>query len=123
MTMPVSRPAPRYGAFGRLWWLPSGGLGNGLDDVSWAPILDISERVVPEILAELRRAGVPAYAAPSGTMADMLRARPGRPAGYHLWVGGSAYGDAESALLALMPSLSRGTTGGEPHGGGDQAWR
>lgn len=106
MTAPVSRPAPRYGGFGRLWWLPSGGFGNGLDDESWAPILEISERVVPQVLSTLRQAEVPAYAAPARPVAGRLRDRSGRPPGYQLWVGGSAYGEAESALLALMPSLT-----------------
>lgn len=127
MTVPVSRPVPRYGAFGRLWWLPAGGLGNGLDDVSWAPVLEISERVVPNVLTGLRRAGVPAYAAPFGTVADALRDRSERPPGYQLWVGGSAYGEAESALLILMPLLSHGKArrdeGAERDGGSDQAWR
>lgn len=44
-----------------------------------------------------------------------------------LWVGGSAYGEAESALLTLMPSLSSAPAGdGEgtrPGGGGDRPWR
>jgi len=111
MTAPVSRPAPRYGGCGRLWWLPAGGLGNGLDDNSWAPVLEISERVVPQVLSALYLAGVPAYAAPAGLAANRLRDRSARPPGYQLWVGASAYGEAESALLAVMPSLSAGEGG------------
>ncbi|MGH3171439.1 MAG: hypothetical protein ACRDN0_36960 [Trebonia sp.] len=116
MTAPVSKPATRYGGFGRLWWLPSGGIGNGLDDESWVPILEISGRIVTEVLAALCRAGAPAYAAPARPAARRLRDRSGRPPGYQLWVGGSAYGEAESALIALMPSLAaRDAT----RGGGD----
>lgn len=108
MMAPVSRPAPRYGGCGRLWWLPAGGLGNGLDDDAWAPVLEVSERVVPRVLSALYRAGVPAYAAPAGLAAGRLRDRSARPPGYQLWVGASAYGEAESALLAVMPSLVAG---------------
>lgn len=111
MTTPLSRPAPRYGGCGRLWWLPAGGLGNGLDDDAWAPALEISERVVPQVLGALYRAGVPAYAAPAGLAADRLRDRSARPPGYQLWVGASAYGEAESALLAVMSSLAAGAGG------------
>jgi hypothetical protein len=49
MNVPVSRPAEQYGQRGRLWWLPSGGYGNGLDDDAWAPLLEISEQVVPTL--------------------------------------------------------------------------
>jgi hypothetical protein len=134
MSASVSRPAPRYGGFGRLWWLPSGGVGNGLDDESWVPILEISERIVPEVLSALRRAGVPAYTAPAGLAARRLRDRSARPPGYQLWVGASAYGEAESALLALMPSFAaqdaaRDGESGKRGGNGkdgeqtDRAWR
>jgi hypothetical protein len=40
------------------------------------------------------------------------------PPGYQLWVGGSAYGEAESALLAVMPSLAN-----EAARQADTAWR
>ena len=63
MTAPVSRPAARLGRFGRLWWLPAGGYGNGLDDQAWAPALQVSGQVVPQLLSALREAAVPAYAA------------------------------------------------------------
>lgn len=55
MTAPVSRPAARSGTLGSLWWLPPGGFGNGLDDDAWAPVLTISERVVPRALSLLRQ--------------------------------------------------------------------
>lgn len=117
MAAPVSRPV-RYGAVSRLWWLPAGGLGNGLDDDSWIPILEISERIVPQVLSSLRLARVPAYAAPTHPAAVALRAGSAVPPGYQLWVGGSAYGEAESALLAVMPSLAN-----EAARQADTAWR
>jgi hypothetical protein len=119
VTAAMKRPVQQgAGRIARLWWLPAGGYGNGLDDSSWVPALQISEQVVPQVLKVLRGAGVPGYAAPAGLAAGGLRDRPGRPGGWQLWVGGSGYGRAEAALLAAMPSLAR-----EASERGDSAWR
>lgn len=114
MTAQVSRPAAQLGRFGRLWWLPPGGRGNGLDDQAWAPVLQVSGHVVPELLSALREAAVPAYAA----RVREPRERAGQPDSYQLWVGASAYGRAEAVLLAVMPRLAR-----EAAGQADAAWR
>lgn len=118
MAASVSRPAEHIGRRGRLWWLPAGGCGNGLDDDAWAPVLEVSERVVPAVLAALGDAGVPAYAAPAHPAARWMRDHPRRPEGYQLWVGASAYGEAENTLLKVMPYLAR-----EAARHGDSAWR
>jgi hypothetical protein len=118
MVAPVSRPMDRSGQVARLWWLPAGGYGNGLDDDSWAPVLEISEQVVPRLLSVLRDAGVPAYAAPARPAAGRLRDRSGQAPGCQLWVGASAYGRAETVLLAAMPSVTR-----EAASRADSAWR
>lgn len=118
MAAPVSRAMDRSGQVARLWWLPAGGYGNGLDDDSWAPVLEISERVVPRLLSVLRDVGVPAYAAPVRPAAGRLRDRSGRAPGCQLWVGASAYGRAEAVLLAAMPSVAR-----EAASRADSAWR
>ena len=117
MAAPVSRPAARASQSDNLGWLPAGGYGNGLDDNSWAPVLVISEQVVPQVLKVLRAALVPAYAAPTSP-AGWLRDRSRQPAGYQLWVGATAYGRAEAALLAAMPSVAR-----EAAAHADSAWR
>ena len=54
MTAQVSRPVAHAGRFDRLWWLPAGGHGNGLDDESWAPVLEVSRQIVPALLGMLR---------------------------------------------------------------------
>ncbi len=118
MNAPVSRPAEQHGQRGRLWWLPSGGYGNGLDDDAWAPVLEISERVAPALLRVLGQAGVPAYAAPARSAASRLRGRSRRPEGYQLWVGASVYGQAEAILVAVMPGLTKDAA---RHA--DSAWR
>jgi len=114
----TSKPLQHAGQAGRLWWLPAGGRDNGLDAVSWAPVLEISDEVVPRVLGALRDAGVPAYAAPARSAAARLRDRSGRPAGCQLWVGADAYARAETALVTMMPSLVR-----EAAEHADAAWR
>jgi hypothetical protein len=107
MTASVSRPVVAAARRGRLWWLPASGRGNGLDDQAWAPVLEISEQVVPQVLSVLRDAGVPAYAAPARLPGARLRDRTRAPEAWRLWVGASAYGRAEDALVAVMPWLAR----------------
>jgi hypothetical protein len=118
VTSAASKPLRHPGQSGRLWWLPSGGRDNGLDADSWAPVLEISDEVVPRVLGLLRDAGVPAYAAPARPAAARLRDRSGRPVGCQLWVGASAYARAETALVTVMPSLVR-----EAAQHADAAWR
>jgi hypothetical protein len=118
MTAPVSRPAARTARSGRLGWLPPGGYGNGLDDATWAPVLEISEQVVADVLGALASAGVPGYAAQVRPPGGRLRDRSPRPDTWRLWVGASAYGTAEAVLLAVMPRLAR-----EAARHTDRAWR
>jgi len=108
MSAPLTRPVQaRAGQLARLWCLRQGGCGNGLADSSWVPVLQVSARVVPSLLGALCDAGVPGCAAPAGLATGRLRDRSGRPATWQLWVGASGYGRAESALLAVMPSIAR----------------
>jgi hypothetical protein len=118
MTAPVSRPAEQAARPGRLWWLPAGGYGNGLDDTAWAPVLEISEHVVPDVLGALADAGVPGYAAPARRLGYRLRDRSRQPQAWRLWVGASAHGRAEEVLVAVMPRLVR-----EAVRRADNAWR
>ena len=118
MAASVSRPAEQTGRRGRLWWLPAGGYGNGLDDNAWAPVLEVSEQVVSAVLAALGEVGVPAYAAPARSAIRRLKERTRRPVGYQLWVGASAYGQAEMTLVRVMPYLTR-----EAARHADSAWR
>lgn len=76
----MSRAAVQLNRSGRLWRLPPGGQRNGLEDQARAPVLQISEQTLPQVLDASRDAGVP---------------------------GASAYGRAEDALLAVMPRLAR----------------
>jgi len=118
MAAPVPRPAARASQPENLGWLPAGGYSNGLNDNSWAPVLVISEQVVPEVLKVLKAAMVPAYAAPTSPAAGWLRDHSGQPADCQLWVGAAAYGRAEAALLAAMPLVAR-----QAADRADSAWR
>lgn len=118
MTAPISRSVVHSTDASRLWWLPAGGYGNGLDDASWAPVLEISESIVPDVLRELADARVPGYAAPAYPPSYRLRDRSQRWETYRLWVGASAHGRAEAVLVAAMPRLAR-----EAAGRADSAWR
>jgi hypothetical protein len=66
MTAPYSRPWQRHRLEDRLYWLPPGGIGNGLDAPSWAPIIDADASDLMLLLDELRAAGIAAYAARLG---------------------------------------------------------
>lgn len=118
MTACVLRSVEELRRFGRLWWLPAGGFGNGLDDDAWAPILDISQAAVRPILAALRSASVPGYAAPRGPSGRRSSRAAREDEAFRLWVGASAYGRAEAVLLAVMPDLAQ-----ERDGRGGRAWR
>lgn len=142
MAASVSRPSPQPERFGRLWWLPANGEGNGLSDTAWAPMAVVDAAMVSALLAELRAADVPAYAA-------LLRERPPRPQPprpprprwpprlrrsrretqirheqrYHVWVGTSAYSRAEETLRVKLPGLlSQHSAGsGSARAGGGRA--
>lgn len=98
MSASVSRPVTQPQRFGRLWWLPSGGISNGIDDDAWAPILDVTAGEVTLLLAALRAAGVPAYAAHSRAT----------EASYRLWVGSSGHARAEETLIRVLGHRARG---------------
>ena len=118
MTAPISRPAEHSTRPGRLWWLPADGYGNDLDDAAWAPVLEVSEQIVPDVLRALANAGVPGYAAPARPPGYRLRDPSRQPETYRLWVGASAHGRGEEVLVAVMPRLAR-----EAARSADSAWR
>jgi hypothetical protein len=112
MSVSVSRPHRLPERFGRLWWLPCKGEGNGLSDGAWALIAEVDAAIVPALLAELRAADVPAYAAPvTARPLATSRRRPKVTATQRsrLWVGSSAYGRAEETLRVKLPALLKRT--------------
>jgi len=90
---------------GQAFWLPYGGWGNGLPAKAWVPIAEVvGDHAATLVLAALRDADVPAYAArlhPSRTRGHRAASRPH----VGIWVGASSYGTAEALLLALIPAI------------------
>ncbi len=122
MSASASRPLRQPERFGRLWWLPGEGEGNGLDDAGWAPLAVGDVEVIRALIAALTGAGVPAFAAPITRRPSPLarRASPrtrrasssrrGESPGadrYQLWVGTSRYSRAEDILRVKLPALLR----------------
>lgn len=93
----------------RLWWLPAGGIGNGLDDASWVSVVDLDgEEAARQVLSKMSAAAVPAYAA-SPSRLESIRSQPGRPADIRvpvrIWVGANRFGAARNVLLEMLPRL------------------
>jgi hypothetical protein len=97
------------GPLARAYWLPPHGHGNGLDAPAWAPIADVPPDDVEALLAALRVAGVPGYAAGVGP--------PGKRRSYRLWVASLRYSAAEEVLRTTLRSgLGLADTGPDQQG-------
>lgn len=92
---------------GRPFWLPPGGWGNGLDDDSWAAVLDVtSEYIATLLLLSLQEAGVPAYAAAlKRPLSSRRRAGESWSPRVRIWVGAAHHGAGEVTILRLLPGL------------------
>lgn len=100
-----SRPLHQPQRFGRLWWLPANGEGNGLDDAGWAPIAEVHAALVQPLLAAFRESCVPAYAAPATPRTRAARRAAGARRDWQVYVGTSAYSRAEETLVTVLPGL------------------
>ena len=110
MSASASCMFPQLARFGPTWWLPPGGYGNGLNDIAWAPFADVSSVVVPGLLAEFRKAGVPAFAAAARRPLRRPRRRAPTDASeecWRIWVGSSVHSRAEETLRLALPALLR----------------
>jgi len=47
---------------GRAYWLPTGGIGNGLNAQTWAVLVDADASILMLLLDTLREADIPAHA-------------------------------------------------------------
>lgn len=82
--------------FGRAYWLPPFGRGNGLEALFWAPLAEVPENRVDAVLAALEQEGIAAWAAP-------VRGRPHRPApAAAVSVGAERLDDAGSVLMRVL---------------------
>ncbi len=90
----------RYRPAGRAYWLPPGGIGNGLDAPAWAPLIDADASEMMLLLDTLREAGIPGYAA----RLDRLGRRAPASA-YRIWVGTRERSRAEDVIRDLIIGL------------------
>lgn len=86
--------------FGRAYWLPPFGHGNGLDALFWTPIAHLARDQAERALVALAAADIPAWAAPEGR-----DRRPGPPAAgrdQDVWVAAAQVDDAQDVLRRLL---------------------
>ena len=105
MTIGNVHSDPRADERGRPFWLPPGGWGNGLEASAWVALAAVAgEHLATLLLADLREAGVPAYAA-TVHHPRPGRARPTLPT-VRIWVGADHFGTGEAALLRSLSELT-----------------
>jgi hypothetical protein len=102
MSSPI-RPLEDVAACEIPYWLPPGGLDNGVWADTWELIADLDSGDVATVLGLLARADVGAYAAIPGGR----RARPRGPVPYTLWVDAMQYGMAEDVMIRFMMARAR----------------
>jgi hypothetical protein len=87
----------------RLYWLPSGGIGNGLNAQTWAAVIDADASEMILLLDTLREADIAAYAARLNRHGWMRRSSI-----FRIWVDTWTHARAEDvireALLRHRPS-------------------
>jgi hypothetical protein len=81
----------------RSYWLPPGGIGNGLDAQTRAALVDAdaSQLILP--LDELREAGIAAYAARVGRLG-----RRAAPSTFRIWVDTWTHARAEDVVRRVL---------------------
>ena len=91
---------------GREYWLPPTGFGNGLDALFWVCIADVPRKRVPSILAALREADIPGWAAPLPSQLavphTLTRQRGPEPVLYRVWVATIMLNAAEDVLMRVL---------------------
>jgi hypothetical protein len=81
----------------RSYWLPPGGIGNGLDAETWAALVDADASELILLLDTLRNAGIAAYAA----RPDRLGRRMPRSV-FRIWVDTWTHARAEDVIREAL---------------------
>jgi hypothetical protein len=87
--------------FGRAFWLPPFGEGNGLDALFWACLAELPRRTVRRALEALRDEDIPGWAAPLKKPKVFPRVKDGDEP-YQLWVATVRYNGAEDVLIRVL---------------------
>lgn len=83
----------------RLYWLPSGGTGNGLEAQTWAVLIDTDASQLTLLLDTLRDADIAAYAA---RVNRLSRGRKGRSSTFRIWVDTWTHARAEDVIRETL---------------------
>jgi hypothetical protein len=86
-----------------MYFLPPGGIDNGVFAATWIQLADLDEAEVAPVLQRLADADVGAHVATPGGG----RRNPRRPIIHRLYVDGMQYGLAEAELMEFMRRQSR----------------
>jgi hypothetical protein len=87
----------RFEAMGRAYWLPPGGIGNGLEARTWAVLVDADASILVLLLDTLREAGIPAHA----VRLDPLGRRAPASA-FRIWVDTWTHARAEDVVREVL---------------------
>jgi hypothetical protein len=96
---PIGNPA----RFDVMFWLPPGGIDNGVWAGAWAELADLDEDDIDAVLGLLASADVGGYVATPGGGAH----RRGQRVVHRLWVDSLQYHKAEDLLMAHLHGRSR----------------
>lgn len=94
----ASRPPAEPSRLGIMFWLPPGGIDNGVWASAWAELADLEAADVPPVLQLLADADVGGYV---GTPGGGIK-RPGRRVIHRLWVDSMQYHRAEDVLMSFL---------------------
>jgi hypothetical protein len=97
VTAPFSSSSPWHQWEDRAYWLPPGGIGNGLDAQTCAVLTDVDASLLILLLDELRAARIPAYAA----HIDRLGRRAAASA-FRIWADTWTRARAEDAVRQVL---------------------
>ena len=84
----------------RLYWLPSGGISNGLDARTWAVVIDVDASEVILLLDTLREADIAGYAARLNRPSRVRRSSV-----FRIWVDTWTHARAEDVIREVLLRL------------------
>lgn len=97
MGAPYSSPWRHFPVMLRAYWLPFGGVGNGLEAETWATLIDTDASELILLLDTLREAGIPAYAARRDKVGRRISSSV-----FRIWVGTWAHARAEDVIREAL---------------------
>jgi hypothetical protein len=97
------RPIRNPAQFDVMFWLPPGGIDNGVWASAWAELADLDADDIHPVLGLLAGADVGGYVATPGGRAH----RWGRRVVHRLWVDPLKYHKAEDLLMAYLGGRTR----------------